>query len=452
MRYYHPTRRDFLRILSSSLGCVLLGSGCGSDLGGSDGGGGSLLDIGRPSGYVFYPLFKVGQRYPDIVALTTEVLMDESGHVVFFAEHSDGRLGLYYLTFEMDARQGVIVQDIRRLLKVGDQLAGREVAQIASLDINEQGHVAIVVCFDVNPDVEPAGPMAVVMDRGRGLEVVLDYGDPLPGNVGRFGGDIGDLKFEGDDLLLVARYDRDGSCGQGVHFLPGAQVSQSKVVLSTFDAVPEADGVIDCIGLVDLDNHGHFVAQGFADDPLAVPGAQPKGAGRLGSFLMKGNVHQGTDSQCLLSACPSLVLARSVQGRFDSADNPYGARVCGDRDETCHLSLTAQGLTLFRNQTVIAQPGMNSPGGSIIRSLLPGVFNDYGVLYYQLITSTGLELCAHYGRSSALLLSRGQRLGDRRVDTMALGFHTSQADNRGRVVLYAQLDDQTETILLGVPV
>jgi hypothetical protein len=437
--------------MGASVGCALLGtsSGCGSS-------GGINVVSGAPagplpSGYVFHRIFTPGQGpFPEIVSLNQQVLLDETGHVVFTAVHADETMGLYYLTFEIDSSGRPQVSEIRRLVREGDIVAGRVVDHVVSLDINDSGQVALVLAFDVDP-AAPQGPQAVVVDRGNGLEIVLDYNDPVPGHDGLFGGSFGDIDMEGDDILVVARFGSDGICGQGIHYLPGGEKSRSEVVLSSFEQIPEADGVIDGFGLIDLDADGQYVAQGFGEDPLSQASVLPRQTGRTGTFSVKGNV-RGRFSECrLLSACPSLVLSRSAMGRFDGGDNIYGPRLSG-RDETCLLTSTSSGLVLFRDQQIVAQAGSPSPGGNIVRSILPGVFNGTGLLFYELITDVGLELCVQDGLNSALLLSRGDKLEGLGVDTLALGFHSSQADEAGKIVLYAQMDDQAETILLGLPV
>lgn len=451
MPRFHPSRRDFLRQMGASVGCALLGtlSGCGSSDGINVIGGAPAGPL--PSGYVFHRIFTPGDGpFPEIVSLNQQVLLDEAGHAVFTAIHADQTMGLYYLTFEVDKSGRPQVSNIRRLIREGDVVAGRVVDHVVSLDINDSGVVAMVLAFDVDP-AAPQGPQAVVMDRGNGLEIVLDYNDPVPGHDGRFGGSFGDIDMEGEDILVVARFGSDGICGQGIHYLPGGEKSRSEVVLSSFEQIPEADGVIDGFGLIDLDADGQYVAQGYGGDPLSPTSAQPRQAGQTGTFSLKGNV-RGRASECrLLSACPSLVLARSAMGRFGGGDNIYGPRISG-RDETCLLTSTPSGLVLLRDQQIVAQAGGPSPGGNIVRSILPGVFNGSGLLFYELITDVGLELCGHNGQTSALLLSRGDKLGGLGLDTLALGFHSTQADDQGKIVLYAQMENQAETILLGLPV
>ncbi len=439
-------------MMGASVGCALLGtaSGCGSS-------GAANVISGAPagplpSGYTFHRIFTPGDgAFPEIVALNQQVLLDETGHVVFTAIHADDTMGLYYLTFEIDSSGRPAVSDIRRLVREGDLVAGRVVDHVVSLDINDAGQVALVLAFDVDPSAAPQGPQAVLVDNGNGLELVLDYNDPVPGHDGLFGGNFGDIDMEGEDILVVARFGSDGFCGQGIHYLPGGQKSRAEVVLSSFEQIPEADGVIDGFGLIDLDADGHYVAQGYGEDPLSSSSALPRQTGRTGTFSVKGNVRKKSSECRLLSACPSLVLSRSALGRFDGGDNIYGPRLSG-LDETCHLTSTPSGLVLFRNQQIVAQAGGSSPGGNTVRSILPGVFNGTGLLFYELITDAGLELCVQDGLTSALLLSRGDKLEGLGVDTLALGFHSSQADDQGKIVLYAQMEDQAETILLGLPV
>src|SRR5262249_1962530 len=259
----------------------------------------------------------------------------------------------------------------------------------------------------------------------------------------------GDIDIEGGDVVVVARYGGEGVDAEGLFFLPGGEASQARILLNTGQEIPEANGTLDGLGLVDLDENGAFVMQAFGDDPLQPPQAQQ--TRRSGGVLFQGNVNQPREHNRLLSACPSLQLSRSARARADVpivGDNLYGPRI-GGAGVTSYVTQLDDDLKLYRNGSIIAQSGALSPGGAVIRTLIPGVVNGGGITFFQLITERGIELCAHDGTRSALLLQRGDLVEGRGVDTLALGFHTSQADNQGRFVCYAQFADGQEALLLA---
>lgn len=171
-------------------------------------------------------------------------------------------------------------------------------------------------------------------------------------------------------------------------------------------------------------------------------------------MLFQGNVNLPRQQNLLLSACPSLELSRSARARSAVpvvGDNLYGPRI-GGAEVTSWVTQLEDDLRLYRNDAIIAQSGALSPGGAVIRTLIPGVVNGGGLTFFQLITEQGIELCANDGDRSALLLQRGDRVDGRRVDTLALGFHNNQADDLGRIVCYCQFANGQEALLLGVPV
>ena len=445
MKRLQPSRRDFLKLSGAALGCALLGSayGCGGD--GGDNGGSDPL----PNGYLFYRIYSPGDLglFPEVAGLSPQVLLDERGHVFFSGQTAAGDFGFYALTLDLSGTPKI--GDGRRILLEGTAGPdGRIIDTLTAVDVDEDGAVAGVLAFDM-PENTDQGPGAVVTDRGAGLEILVNYNDDLPGNQGAYGGDFGDIDIEGGDVMVVARYGGDGLDAEGLFFLPGGETPLARILLSTGDEIPEANGTLEGLGLVDLDENGAYVMQAFGDDPL-----RPRQARQTGGVLFQGNVNQPREQNRLLSACPSLELSRSARVRSTVpivGDNLYGPRI-GGADVTSYVTQLDDDIKLYRNESIIAQSGALSPGGSVIRTLIPGVVNGGGLTFFQLITERGIELCAHDGIRSALLLQRGDLVEGRRLDTLALGFHTSQADDQGRIVCYCQFADGQEALLLGIPV
>jgi hypothetical protein len=132
-------------------------------------------------------------------------------------------------------------------------------------------------------------------------------------------------------------------------------------------------------------------------------------------------------------------------------DNLYGPRI-GGAEVTSWVTQVGDDLKLYRKDSILTQSGDLSPGGAVVRTLIPGVVNGGGLTFFQLITEKGMELCAADSTRSALLLQRGDLVQGRQVDTLALGFHNNQADDQGRIVCYCQFADGQEALLLGIPV
>ena len=87
MKRLQPTRRDFLKLSGTALGCALLGSayGCG------DGGGGGGSDP-LPNGYRFYRIYSPGDLglFPEVTGLSPQVLLNERGQVFFSGQTEAG--------------------------------------------------------------------------------------------------------------------------------------------------------------------------------------------------------------------------------------------------------------------------------------------------------------------------------------------------------------------------
>lgn len=450
-----PSRRDFLKLTGSALGCALLGSayGCGGGGGGGDGkpptGG-----VPLPNGYVFYRIYSPGDLglFPEIAGLSPQVLLDERGQVFFSGQTEAGDFGFYALALDLSGTP--TIGNGRRILLEGTAGPdGRIIDTLTAVDVDDDGTVAGVLAFDM-PEQTDQGPSAVVTDRGAGLEILVDYNDDVPGNHGAYGGDFGDIDIEDGDVMVVARYGGDGRDAEGLFLLPDAEASRAKILLKTGEEIPEANGTLEGLGLVDLDEDGSFVAQAFGDDPLRPRRAVQGSRAPTGGVLFQGNVFKPREENRLLCACPSLELSRSALARAvvpTMGDSLYGPRIGGD-EVTSYVAQLEDDFKLYRNDAIIAQSGDLSPGGAVIRTLIPGVVNGGGLTFFQLITEQGIELCANDGTRSALLLQRGDLVDGRALDTLALGFHTSQADTLGRFVCYAQFADGQEALLLGIPV
>jgi hypothetical protein len=451
-----PSRRDFLKLVGASLGGVMLTSCAGGGGGTVSGGGGSgnsatAAPTPLPNGYQFYRLFTVGDRaLPDVATVAPLVMMDGAGHVLFYSQDARGATSLKSLSVDYGGGRPSVI-GARTLATVGQKIGdGRVISSLGSVDVDAQGRVALVLNFDTTVGPPGQGPCAVAMERGEGLETFLDYGDEVGGNNGLFGGDFGDLDIHDGSLLLVARYGGGGETAQGVVYVPASTLSGSQVVLSSSDQMPNADGAINGLGLIDLDDDGEFVAQAFGTTPFPLKAQEE--APPFETAVIRGNVSHPTEAR-LLAASKGLKTSRALAASPPPVGSSlYGPRIAANGITSNIIEDGSGVLTLYRNGEAIAATGQASPGGSFIRGLVPAVINPSGLTFYELATDAGLELCLHNGSRSALLLSRGAALDDQVVDTIMYGFHTAQADPAGRIVGYVQTANGQESVLLGIPV
>ena len=63
----------------------------------------------------------------------------------------------------------------------------------------------------------------------------------------------------------------------------------------------------------------------------------------------------------------------------------------------------------------------------------------------------GLELCVSNGVEHRTLLSRGDKIDGKVVNTFIFGFHPEQVDSQGRCVIQVEFTDGTMSIVVAFP-
>ena len=443
-------RRDFLKLFAASTGGLLLSS-CGSSSGGTAGGsfgGGS----GGPNGYRFIPLMNTGQTLPDgrtLEALLGGVLINGSGQILFHGSTPAG-MGLYELTPDYGALSDLVVNQpvsLRKIVAQGDRLPGGEVALGVGVAVsNSRRSHAVLVRHDQNTRT------LYLEKNAGGLSPVAGFRTRLPIAGGlRLGGIFGDLDInEQDDLLVVDHFTRDGrnASGQGLFLLKqGAVGSNSQLLLSTEDLLPEAQGAVAGLGLVDLNSLGSYVAH--VGGPALVP-LQPEDPPAQG--LLQGSIHDPLSS-ALLAAPSSFQANPRGSSVFTPGSSVYGARLAELSDTVAHIvHQTQQQQALFVNGQQLLQVGDVSPGGSRVQSFSGPVLSPQGDLFGVVITEDGHELATLSRSGARVLLSRGDLIGRRTVNSIVFGLHSDQVDGQGRLVLVSEFMDGSSAIVLGLPV
>ncbi len=440
-------RRDFLKLLAGSMGGLLLSS-CG-DSGGTDNLGGIG---GGPNGYRFYSLFDSGSVLPDgrtLESLPGQVLLNGAGQVLFFGQTAQG-MGLYELIPDFQAilreNRGVLLGS-RKLLARGDTLSdGSKLLGLGALASNSRGNKVVAVRTDQqkrNLLFQPSGGEA---------GVVATFRTPIPGSGIRFGGTFGDLDLnDQDDLLVVDHFTRQGEVKphQGLFLLKQARVDEStRLLQSSRVLLPDAEGTVNSIGLVDLNSNGSYVAQvvGAAPQPLSRASLPPQG-------LIQGNIQDDLASRLLVAPPSFRVSARATKDKFAPGSLIFGPRLADQSETVAHIvhqSRTQQ--VLYYNSQQVAQVGDRSPGGSIIQGFSAPVLSPDGVLYGIVITDQGHELIRLSAGGPTLLLARGDTVQGKVVNSVVHGFHSDQADQLGRLVFVGEFTDGSSAVMLGLPI
>ncbi len=440
-------RRDFLKLLAGSMGGLLLSS-CG-DSGGTDNLGGIG---GGPNGYRFFSLFDSGSVLPDgrtLDSLPGQVLLNGAGQVLFFGQTAQG-MGLYELIPDYPAilreNRGILLGS-RKLLARGDTLSdGSRLLGLGAVASNSRGNKAIVVRTDQkkrNLLFEPSGGEA---------GVVATFRTPIPESGIRFGGTFGDIDLNDQDgLLVVDHYTRQGEVRphQGLFFLQQARVgANTRLLQSSRDLLPDAEGTVSSIGLVDLNSNGSYVAQvvGPAPVPLSRGSLPPQG-------LLQGSVEDALASRLLVAPPSFRVSNRATSDKFAPGSLIFGPRLADQSDIVAHIvHQTRTQQALFVNSQQVAQVGDRSPGGSTIRGFSAPVLSPDGVLYGILITDQGHELVRLSAGGPVLLLARGDTVQGKVVNSVVHGFHSDQADQFGRLVFVGEFMDGSSAVMLGLPI
>ncbi|HOQ27191.1 MAG: hypothetical protein GX785_02960 [Armatimonadetes bacterium] len=448
-------RRDFLRLLGAGLGGTLLSS-CGSSSGTAKvGPGGGSGTTPLPNALHFTPVLDVangrvtrGGRNLDLSDLTPgAVMMNDQNQIIFYGTGSGGNLGIHQLTMDYGRGRAPSVADSQTLLRQGDTVAGRSVDLIYPGDTNSSGSFGVIIGSDGQTP-------ALIMRNGptgafeRILEAMMD----LPGGQGFFGGSIDTFSLgANDDILLVARYSQTDqpASAQGAFLMPGASVDNSQILTSSGQPAPQSDGVIDSIGLVDLGEGGAYVLMVNTSpaNPARRPARAP-GESRCNTAVIYGHVRQAFSRSRLLTASPVLGASRAAS----TGESYLAARVGKDDSAMRVVHVTEEHLVMYFRDQVIAETGGLSPSGHVIRSITPGVVNGpAGLCYYQLFTDEGLELCVSNGVEHRTLLSRGDKIDGKVVNTFIFGFHPEQVDSQGRCVIQVEFTDGTMSIVVAFP-
>ena len=443
-------RRDFLKLLAASSGGLLLSS-CGSSSDGTSGGsfgGGS----GGPNGYRFVPLINTGQTLPDgrrLDNLLGGVLINGAGQILFHGSTPEG-MGLYELTPDYsiltESTDNPPVS-LRKIVAQGDRLPGGEVALGIGVAVsNARRSHAVLVRHDQNTRT------LYLEKNAAGLSPVAGFRTPLPILGGlRLGGIFGDLDInEQDDLLVVDHFTRERrtASGQGLFlFKEGAVGGNSQLLLSTEDLLPEAQGAVSGLGLVDLNSLGSYVAH--VQGPALLP-LQPDDPPAQG--LVQASI-QDPLSAALLAAPSSFLPVPRGSSRFTPGSSVYGARLAQMSNTVAHIvHKTRDQQALYLNGQQLLQIGDVSPGGKPVRGFSGPVLSPEGSLFGVVITEEGHELATLSRSGARVLLARGDSIGKRTVNSIVFGLHSDQVDGLGRLVFAGEFTDGSSAIVLGLPV
>lgn len=436
-----PNRRDFLKLLALTSGGLLMG-GCGSSNGADVFSGG-----GAPNGYRFFSLMDVGKSLPDgrqLESLPGGVLINDEGKVVFYGQTAEG-MGLYELEPDYEAilrGRGDRLAGARKLVSQSDMLpSGTQVQALGTIASNAGGNYALVVRNKENS-------RNLLFLSGGNVREVAGFRTPAAGVL--LGGIFGDVDLnEQNDIMMVDHFTRPGKAEplQGLFYIPQADLARTTILHATHDPLPEAESALTSLGLIDVNARGDYIAQvgGSALLPLGDPRLPLQG-------LLRGKIGESMGHHLLAgpqSFRPSLGLAAAG---YTPGSVALGARLASQSDTVAHIVHQSEAQqVLFVNGVPLIKTGDASPTGSTVRSFSAPVLRSDGAVYGLLITEDGHDLVQASGAGTQVLLSRGDPVEGRRLETIAFGLHSDQVDSSGRLILVGEFADGSSAVVLGLP-
>lgn len=415
------------------------------------------LTAALPGGYRYHRMLDYGADLPGLGGLADLpglAVLNESGQLVFGAGDEFGVRGLFRMQFDF-AGSRPTVSNFRRVASQSQALYGKEIVGFGNAETNDQGTVAALIKTS-DGELEVPG---VWVERTPGdLELLVDDQSGLPGAEGRFEPVFGDLDIdENDDVILVGAYtETDGEQPEtGLFYLPGAENNDDGArLISTNELAPDGEGIIGGLGLIDLDDEGEYQIQVFLD-PEDASGQvlSAAAAGGRPTALIGGNVHRpGRSKLKMASAAAPIRPELKAADEFIKADLYTGPRV-GPGDTSAAIGhLTAKDQVLIFNDSTLIRTGQTSLGGKVIASFNPPVIGADGLLYYSHLNSDQtMELTVSDGSASALILASGDAVDGKTVRGLYHGFMPEQADSAGRLALVVEFDDDSRSLVIGIP-
>ena len=448
------SRREFLKAAGgATLGSFIL-SACGP--GPSDGLGNAQVSS-LPTGYNFHPIEPgaIG-NLPNDIELSPLLMLNNRGSLLLYGSFGE-RYGLFESQLGLGGGPPTVSAAKPRLITGTALEDGRRIDSIDTVDLNDDGSIAVVVDTDGEISTDRLAFMApsVYLSReGTAFEYKAGLGDEAPDEAGTLGGVFGDLSLHNDDNLLIAAMYSDREAGSpapadtvfsGLFHLPSANFASGRELVSSANVLRGTDNSVSQFGLVDLGADGSFVSQVFSDNRdqalQSILGSTDDPSER--SFVIGGSTSAG-------KGAVDIVRATAAKSQAP-ADVYFGPRVAsnGQRAHVEHYS--DDDAVLYLGNSIVAQTGNQSPNGNVIRGLSAPVAGPDGLLFYLLTLDSGFELCVTNGTDRATILASGDEIGGKKIRIATHGYHSDQADDEARIAFYAEFEDGSHAIVVGIP-
>lgn len=411
-------------------------------------------------------MVRTSERASDSFGAYTGVLDLTNGSSVFYqAVDAGGIIAVYEATVDYTNAVPQITNTMR-LFGEGDTLPdGNVIDRIGNGQANKNGTYAVKL------GIVGQSPALYVGNAASGFTQAAGMGDTAPGSSGdMLGGDLGDVSLDDDDNVAfvssyVASTSSISATAMFLSNLSDLSGSNQEMLVSNTDVIPDGPSATGGVGLIALSDAGDYVAQITLDAGSGLSGSEDiTGADTAATvdrqalpntIIVTGKRGQPATRR-LVAASRQAAVSPLIRAADVVAEGTaiYGPRLTQGGTPITVLHLDAETLALYYSTTQVAVTGGKSPNGNTIASFAPPVAGAGESFYAIFICVETAELVMYDGATGTLstILTRGDTIGSRIVDSFEVGLSESGADDQGRIVITAEYNDGTTGIVTGVPV
>ena len=468
-------RRNFLKATGLTLSGAML-SACSTNtnpvppIAGTDG----IL----PNGYRFYSIKRNTDALPGGQGqlLRLDAAIDSHGRVVYGAVDSAERIGLYRLGLDFSADVPRVTRE-ERLVRTDDMLDGRKVVELNNHDINRQGQLVLAVKVDTEFLVKttddhgnfdggtaPMKMQALYADLGQGLTRVLrEHVSNTEGH--EFAGMFGDVTIHENTMIFAANYYHNTGghkeVRQGVFQLVGTDGTRASLVVSSGSPleVSASAAMISQFGLLSLHDGGQFVLQITLTPP--VESAAKFVAGAAQTAVLRGNLNTLAPRSLQTGAATTMrVEATSIASGLRTREaraiglTHYAPR-SGPNGSFAHVLNTENAHALIINNRTVMKTGDRSPSGRLVESIATPQLASDGLTFFMVSSGSSIELLVTNGQQTRTILKSGDVLVNHPSpigDFIGMGYTAMHSDDQGRLVFVVSHEDDTQSLVVGLPV
>jgi len=425
-------RRKFLKTVGVSTGAFIFAS-CSDNEEQSN-------YLSSPDGYVFHPLKTVNI---DEQELQTVMLTNDNRITYHLKDKTTKIDSLHemYISFDGIKRPQILEENI---ITLSDKISG--------YSTNDNGTTLFSSKSKSNEYLT-----SIYKHNNGNKTVFLEKGVPLKLNQQNvtLSGSFGDLELDNNDkLLLNCGFNNDELTypANTLIYIDTSSKESHNHLFSSYHPIIASSKVIHGIGLIDLSpNQETYVSHININNNLAQYNNEPHD-----SAVVSGNVSvSGILNHHVLPS--SLKTSASYTSQTISGTDMFGPRT----NDLSHIAVVMKNenelYVLYKNNIEVTKETNKTPLNNQIDAFYGYIPAQSGLLFYQVYTTLKEdELSIYDGTSSKTILTTKTIIEDREdapvIAELRFGSVRTCVDSLNRIVLLATFNDDTQAILLGIPV